>query len=71
MEIISFNSKSDDIAEAVRGVWGKEVYRTCKLVYCGQIIIGIGNKEELNKYCKSKHYEWEQLAYNVWLAVVV
>ena len=42
MEILNPFSKTQDIAEAVRGGWGKEcgtyLGKEYKIVYCGQIV---------------------------------
>ena len=70
MEIVSFNTKEKEIADAVKGYWGKEVGKDYKLVYFGQGVLGVGDKEILEKKCGVPHYEWEELTSNVYFAVV-
>ena len=71
MEIISFNSKNEDIAEAIRGPHGKEIYSDCSIIYLGTIVIVIGNLESAIKKLKCKHTDWESLSDRVWMAVVI
>ena len=70
MEILNPFSTNEDIADAVKGSWGKEVTKDYSVVYCGQLVIGIGEKSILDKYCAVKHYDWVSIGDNVWLAIV-
>lgn len=70
MEIISFNSKADDIAEAIRGPHGKETYSDCSIIYLGIIVIVIGSLESAIKKLKCKHSDWEQIGDKVWISVI-
>ena len=47
MEFITVNSTHDELAEAARGVWGKDVLKDCSLVYFGQGIVGIADNVEI------------------------
>ena len=71
MEFTTVNSTHEELAEATRGVWGKDVLRDCSIVYFGQGIIGIAdNVTTLDKNVKCSHYEWEQIGDNVFFAVL-
>lgn len=70
MEIINPYSDSKDMADAIKGYWGKEVSKDCTIVYCGQVMIGIGDVEVLEKKCAARHYDWEQIGGNIYIAVI-
>lgn len=71
MEFTTLNSTHDEIVEAIRGVWGKDVLKDCTLVYFGQGIIGLANDTEtLNKNVKCNHYDWIELATGCYLAIL-
>lgn len=70
MDIINFNSKNEEIAEAVRGSWGKEVTSDTKIVYCGQIVFAIGKLEDIKKQCKQTVYEWVSIGSNAYMGVL-
>lgn len=70
MDLLSFNSETKDIAEAVRGAWGKEVYENTKFVYCGQIVFAIGNLDDIKKQCKQTVYDWISIGTNAYMGVI-
>lgn len=70
MEIISFNSKADDIAEAIKGPWGKEIYSSCSILYFGIMVLVIGNLNDAVLKLKCKHGTWEQIGDKVWISVI-
>ena len=72
MEILSINSNIEDIAEAIRGSWGKDIYKDCQFVYSGQLIYGFRTNDTtlLDKKCKVSHYDWYKLADNVYIAII-
>lgn len=70
MEILNPYSKQDEIADAVKGYWGKLVEKDFSLVYFGQAIIGIGDKDLLDKKCAVKHYSWQSIGDNIWFAII-
>ena len=71
MEIISFNSKANDIAEAIKGPWGKEIYKDVSILYFGTIVMVIGNLNHAVTKLKCKHDSWEQIGDNVWISVIL
>ncbi|MBR6457078.1 MAG: hypothetical protein IKS71_00640 [Bacteroidales bacterium] len=71
MEITSFNSTHDELAEATRGYWGKDVLKDCTLVYCGQIVFGVAkDTATLDKNAKCPHYDWNLIGSGCWMAVI-
>ena len=70
MDLVSFNSENKDIAEAVRGAWGKEVYDDVKFVYCGQIIFAVGSLSDIQKQCKQTVYEWIEIGNNSYMGII-
>ena len=71
MEFTTVNSTHDEIAEAIRGVWGKDVLKDCSLVYFGQGVVGIAdNVEILDKNVKCSHYDWQPIGDRIYFAVV-
>lgn len=70
MEILNPYSQPDEIADAIKGYWGKEVTKDYSIVYVGQAVIGIGDVAILNKKCAVKHYDWQSIGDNIWIAIV-
>ncbi len=71
MEFTSLNSTHEELAEAVRGVWGKDVHKDCSLVYFGQGIVGIADSVEvLERNVKCSHHDWQPIGDRVYFAVV-
>lgn len=71
MEFTTLNSTHDEMAEAIRGAWGKDVLKDCTLVYAGQFIIGIAKDIEiLEKNAKCPHYSWIEIGKGCFLAIV-
>lgn len=71
MEFTTLNSTHDEIAEAIRGVWGKDIMKDCSFVYCGQLIIGMGdNTTLLDKNVKCPHTDWVEIGNKCWLAIL-
>lgn len=70
MEFTTLNSNHEELAEAVRGAWGKDVGKDFSLVYFGQGIVGVGDPAVLEKNVKCSHYEWQQIGERVYFAVV-
>lgn len=69
MEIITSFSNHEDIADAIKGSYGKEIGKDYKLVYIGNVIIGMAdNTTILDKNCKQKHYEWIEIGEKLFLA---
>ena len=57
MEYVGINTTHDDLVEAVKGTYGKDVMTDCSFAYCGTVVFGFGeNTEILDKNCKCKHY---------------
>lgn len=70
MEILNPYSTHDEMADAIKGYWGKEVTKDYSIVYVGQAVIGIGPVEILNKKCAVKHYDWQPIGNNIWFAII-
>lgn len=71
MELLSLNSTHDEIAEAIRGMWGKDLLKDCQFAYCGTIVFGFGdNTEILDKNCKCSHYDWKQIGDGVYVSIL-
>jgi hypothetical protein len=70
MDLVSFNSENKDIAEAVRGAWGKEVTTETKIVYCGQIVFAIGKLDDIKKQCKQTVYDWISIGSDAYMGVI-
>lgn len=70
MELLSFNSKEQDIADALKGAWGKEVYEECSLVYCGHIVWAFGALEDIKKRAKQQVYSWKQVADGIYVGII-
>lgn len=68
MEYIGINSTHEEIAEAIRGVYGKDVTKESTIVYAGQLIVGQAeNTEILDKQVKVKHKDWIQVGENLYI----
>ncbi len=71
MEFTTLNSTHEELAEAVRGVWGKDVGKDFSLVYFGQGIVGIADSVEvLERNVKCSHHDWQPIGDRVYFAVV-
>lgn len=71
MEITTLNSTHEELAEAVRGVWGKDVTKDATIVYAGQLIVANGEDlEKINKNVKCKHKQWIEIGEHCWMTVV-
>jgi len=71
MEFTTLNSTHEEMAEAIRGAWGKDATKDCTLVYIGQAVIGLAKDvETLNTNVKCNHYDWIQLANGCFLAIL-
>lgn len=71
MELTTFNSTHEELAEAVRGAWGKDVLPGCTLVYTGQVIFGMAETTEiLDKNARCSHYPWINIGTGCYLAVI-
>lgn len=71
MEFTTLNSSLEDIAEAVKGAWGKDILKDCSFVYCGHLVIGSGKTTEiLDKNCKVNHTPWQQIGDELYLAIL-
>lgn len=70
MEFVTSYSDVHELADALKGCHGKEITNEYKIVYCGQMLIGMAdNTDILDKNCKCKHYDWVQIGNKVWLAI--
>lgn len=70
MEITTSYTNHDDLADALRGAHGKDVGQDYKISYLGTVIVGQGKMEVLDKNCKIKHYEWQAIGTDLYLAFV-
>lgn len=70
MDIVSFNGKEQEIAEAIHGAWGKEVYTDCKIVYCGQIVFGFGKLDVIKKRIKKNVYNFTSAGTDFYVGVI-
>jgi len=71
MEITTSYTSHEDLAEATRGYWGKDVGKDFSLVYFGQAVIGqADNSDILEKECKCAHYRWVEIGNNTYLAIL-
>lgn len=72
MEILTLNSSHEEIAEAIRGFWGKDILKDCSFAYCGTVVFGFGESTEiLDKNCKCKHYDWSKIGDNVYISILL
>ena len=70
MDIVSFNNKEEEIAEAIHGAWGKEVYADCKIVYCGQIVFCFGKLDVIKKRIKKQVYDFTTAGNDFYVGVI-
>lgn len=71
MEYVGINTTHDDLVEAVKGTYGKDVLIDCSFAYCGTVVFGFGkNTEILDKNCKCKHYDWKRIGDDVYIAIL-
>lgn len=71
MEFVGINTTHDELTEAIRGLYGKDILKDCSFAYCGQLIIGIGeNTTILDNNVKCKHTEWINIGEKCWLAIL-
>lgn len=71
MELTTLNSTHDEIAEAIRGAWGKDVSKDTTIVYVGQLIVANGNDlETINKEVKVGHKDWIEIGDHCWMTVL-
>lgn len=71
MEFVTPYTDHKDMAEAMRGVYGKDVGENYSLVYFGQGVIGIAASTSiLEEKIKTKHYDWINIGNNIWFAVI-
>lgn len=71
MEFTTLNSTHDELAEAIRGVWGKKVEKDCSFVYLGQAVLGIAASTYiLDKKCAVPHYDWHQIGSDTFIAIL-
>jgi hypothetical protein len=71
MEFTTPYTDHKEMAEAMRGAWGKDVGEDFSLVYFGQGVIGIAdNTTILEKHVKTKHYDWINIGNKIWFAVI-
>lgn len=70
MEFTTLNSTHEELAEAIRGVWGKKISKECSIVYLGNLIVGIAASTYiLEKEVGANHYPWKEIGEGVYLAV--
>lgn len=68
MELTTLNSTHDEIAEAIRGCWGRDVTKESTIVYAGQLIVGQAETTEiLDKQVKVKHKDWIPVGENLYI----
>lgn len=71
MEITTPYTSHEDLAEATRGCWGRDVGKDFSIVYIGQAVIGVAvNTTILDRECKCKHYPWTNIGQNTYLAIL-
>lgn len=71
MEYVGINTTHDDLVEAVKGTYGKDVLTDCSFAYCGTVVFGFGkNTEILDKNCKCKHYDWKKIGDGVYISIL-
>lgn len=68
MEFVTSYSTPSEMADAIRGVYGKKIEKDYKILYLGNAIIGIGNLDKIKKNVECKTSSWEQLSDTVFLA---
>lgn len=71
MELTTLNSSHEEIAEAIRGAWGKDVTKDTTIVYVGQLIVASGKDlETINKEVKAGHKDWIEIGDKCWISVL-
>lgn len=71
MEMTTLNSTHEELAEATRGCWGKDVSKDTTIVYVGQLIVANGKDlETINKEVKAGHKEWIEIGDHCWMTVL-
>jgi len=71
MELTTSYSNHEDLAEAIKGGWGKESGEDYMIIYFGQGIIGQANNISiLDKHVKMKHYDWISIGNNLYFSFV-
>lgn len=69
MEMTTLNSSHEEIAEAMRGCWGRDVTKESTIVYVGQLIVGQAETTEiLDKQVKVKHKDWIPVGENLYIS---
>ena len=70
MEFVGINTTHEELTEAIRGVYGKDVTKDVTIVYVGQLIVANGtNLETINKNVKCKHKQWIEIGDHCWMTV--
>ena len=71
MEFTTSYTNHDDLAEATRGLHGKDIGKDYKIVAVENIIIGFAeNTEILDKHVAAKHDVWTQIGNNVYITIL-
>ena len=71
MEFTTINTSHEELAEALRGCWGKKVEKDCSFVYLGQAVIGVGaSTYVLDKSVGVAHGPWHQLGSDTFIAIL-
>lgn len=71
MEMTTSFTNHEDLAEATRGIHGKEIGKDYKIVCIENLIIGIAeNTDILDKHITTRHYEWNQIGTNTYLTIL-
>lgn len=68
MEFVTSYSTEEEIADAIKGVYGKQIDNEVKILYLGTAIIGIGELEQIKKKVECKTSNWMQLSETVFLS---
>lgn len=68
MEFVTSYSTEEEIADAIKGVYGKHIDKDVKILYLGTAIIGIGELEQIKKKVECKTSNWMQLSETVFLS---
>jgi hypothetical protein len=69
MEFITYNSTHEEIADGIRGVYGKKIDKDCSIVYLGNAIIAIGDLDKIKKSVECKTSEWISIGNNVYISI--
>lgn len=68
MEFVTPYTSQDEMADAIKGVYGKSIEKDYKILYLGNAVIGIGQLEQIKKHTECKHSDYIPLGNNVYLA---